>query len=99
MRAVRRLSVVARISLAHLLLAFERLGSWCMSNAVILIVLLPKAAGGLRPIGLLPFETRLWMRTRAQVVRGWEAATALPCLFGARGMGAQRAAWIAAFKA
>ena len=70
-----------------------------MSNAVILIVLLPTAAGGLRPIGLLPFETRLWMRTRAQVVRSWEAATALPCLFGARGMGAQRAAWVAAFKA
>ena len=39
------------------------------------------------------------MRARAYVARAWEAAHALPCLFGGRGMGPQRAAWEAAFAA
>ena len=39
------------------------------------------------------------MRARAYVARAWEAAHALPCLFGGQGMGAQRAAWEAAFAA
>ena len=37
------------------------------------------------------------MRARVYVARAWEAAHALPCLFGGAGMGAQRASWEAAF--
>ncbi len=37
-----------------------------------------------------------WIANRAfpsSFVQAWEAAHALPCLFGGAGMGAQRAAW------
>jgi hypothetical protein len=98
-RAVARLSAVARSSLAAILMATEKLGQWGNAMHCTLIVLLPKTTGGLRPIGLQPLENRLWCRVRQEVARGWEAAHALPCLFGAKGMGAQRAAWLAAFKA
>ncbi len=66
---------------------------------LILIVLLPKAEGGRRPIGLFPSPTRLWMRARTIVARRWEAAHARPCIYAGAGMGAQRAAWQASFHA
>ena len=60
---------------------------------------MPTPDGGLRPIGLFPTIVRVWMRTRACVARVWEAANALPRLFGGAGMGAQRAAWQASLRA
>ena len=78
-------------------MAAERLGVWTKALGLMMIILLPKSDGGLRPIGLFPSMIRVWMRTRLFVVRSWEAATALPCLFGAVGKGAQRAAWTIAF--
>ena len=66
---------------------------------MVIIVLLPKNGGGFRPIGLFPMIARLWMRSRTFLARGWEAANALPCVFGGPGMGAQRAAWVSAFTA
>ena len=65
----------------------------------VIIVLLPKPAGGLRPIGLFPTTIRIWMRVRLPIAQAWEAEHASPSLFGGKGMGAQRAAWTAAFKA
>ena len=62
-----------------------------------LIVLLPKADGGRRPIGLFSTVIRLWMRVRSPLARAWEAAHALPCVFGGRGCAASAAAWQAAF--
>ena len=98
-RAVSRLSEASRSCLASIIMGFERLGDWCRTLHMVVISLLPKCTGGLRPIGLLPLEVRIWARARNDVVRGWEAAHALPCLFGGHGMGAHRAAWLAAFKA
>ena len=37
------------------------------------------------------------MRARIIVARVWEAANAMPTVFGGAGMGAQKAAWQAAF--
>ena len=98
-RAILRLSEPGLVALAALFLAFEKMGSWCSSLDLVLIVLLPKSDGGLRPIGLFPTIIRLWMRSRVCVVRAWESATALPSVFGGVGMGAQKAAWQAAFVA
>ena len=66
---------------------------------MVIIVLLPKEGGGHKPIGLFPSIIRIWMRARALTAREWEELTASPDLFGATGMGAQRAAWAAAFSA
>ncbi len=91
-RAILRLPVEARLLLIQLLLAAEALGCWTVAVNLVLVVLLPKADGGLRPIGLFPTIVRVWGRTRALVARAWEAANALPAIFGGAGMGAQRAA-------
>ncbi len=98
-RAINRLSEDAILALCALLMAFERAGSWVQVLNLVLIVLLPKAEGGLRPIGLFPTTVRLWMRTRISVARAWETVNALPSIFGGPSMGAQRASWEAAFTA
>jgi hypothetical protein len=98
-RALARLSDEALAALACILAAAEALGAWGQAVSLVLIVLLPKPDGGLRPIGLFPTIIRLWMRARTVHARAWEAAHALPQLFGGAGMGAQRAAWTVAFRA
>ena len=42
---------------------------------------------------------RIWMRARVSMARAWEAAHALPSVFGGTDMGAQKAAWQASFVA
>ena len=98
-RAFTRLSEAALQALAFLYTQFELIGHWAKVLDLVLIVLLPKSEGGFRPIGLFPTIVRIWMRARVCVARAWEAAHALPCLFGGAGMGAQRASWEAAFAA
>ena len=98
-RAVTRLSAGAMIALATLLMAFEGLGSWCDALDLVLIVLLPKQDGGLRPIGLFPTIIRIWFRARIGLARAWEQSHHLPGIFGGVGSSAQHAAWQAAFVA
>ena len=66
---------------------------------LVLIVLLPKPCGGRRPIGLFPTVIRLWMRARSLIPKEWERKNHHPCVYGGPSMGAQRAAWMAAFQA
>ena len=75
-RAVARLSDAALLALIALFEAFEALGSWCQALDLVLIVLLPKSDGGLRPIGLLCTVIRIWMRAHSDLVRDWERAQA-----------------------
>jgi hypothetical protein len=98
-RAFMRLSRSAIIAFATLLMAFEKKGGWCQILNLILIVLLPKATGGFRPIGLFPTVIRLWMRARYGLARAWQATHSLPVTFGGAGKSAQYAAWQAAFTA
>ena len=98
-RALDRLSDEAIAALIEVLHACERTGDWGECNALVMTVLLPKADGGVRPIGLLPTTVRIWMRARVGVARQWEEKNADPCLFGGKGMGAQKAAWLAAYRA
>ena len=96
-KAYGRLSEEAIHALIALFLAFEKSGQWPKVAYLVLIVLLPKKTGGRRPIGLFPTMVRIWMRARIIVARTWEAANAMPTVFGGAGMGAQKAAWQAAF--
>ena len=91
-RAFLRLSPSAIEALAILFMLFESMGSWAEAVRLVMIVLLPKMDGGKRPIGLFFSTVRIWMRSRVCDVRAWEAATALPSIFGGAGMGAQKAA-------
>ena len=76
-RALSRLSDEALMALVHLFERLEELGDWSDALNLVLIVLLPKADGGLRPIGLLPTLIRVWSRARMtddQSVGGTEFA-------------------------
>ncbi len=57
--AFNRFSDEALQALALLLMAMEAYGDWAMVSRLVLIVLLPKADGGRRPIGQLPTVIRL----------------------------------------
>ena len=98
-RALTRLSDEALQSLADILNALERHGTWTAAMGPILVVLLPKTDGGHRPIGLLPTSIRVWMRARAEHATEWEARNDDGSIYGGKGKGAQRAAWIEAFRA
>ena len=94
-----RLSDQAIRGLCHLLMAAELHGSWPALIRTILVVLIPKADGRRRPIGLLPILIRIWMRARGPLVRSWRSALNKVYLDGGDGKGAQRAAWMQAAKA
>ena len=47
----------------------ERSGSWEVAIGIVMVVLIPKGEGGLRPIGLLPALVRVWAKARRQVAR------------------------------
>ena len=64
-----------------------------------LIVLIAKLDGGVRPIGLPPTIIRVWMRAEACNARACEAQHASKSLCGSTCRGAQRAAWVEAFNA
>ena len=63
-RAIGRLSDEVLLDLCVLYAAIELCGSWPDLVNLVLIVLLPKPDGGLRPIGLFPTFIRVWMRAR-----------------------------------
>ena len=98
-RAISRLSAAAILALATIFMAFETNGSWCEALNLVLIVLLPKSDGGLRPIGLFPTVIRIWFRSRIGLARAWEHSHCVPGVFGGVGSSAQHAAWQAAFVA
>ena len=98
-RAIARLSDNAIRSLISILHLAERQGRWPEELNLVLIVLIPKSDGGTRPIGLFPTIIRIWMRARSPMARQWEAERPNRSMFGGAGMGAQRAAWAAAFTA
>ena len=98
-RALLRLSDEAIAALAELLMTIERSGEWPPELNLVLIVLLAKSDGGFRPIGLFPTVIRVWMRARTAQARAWEARNHSRDVYGGKGMGAQRAAWVEAFNA
>ena len=60
----------------------------------ILIHLIPKKAGGRRPIGLMTGLLRLWGRARRCLVRDWEAANVREWSWATAGRPCERAVWM-----
>ena len=98
-RALCRLSDSTLLRLVAILHACERLGRWPASVWMVIIVLLPKADGGFRPIGLMPLLPRVWMRARRQIAQQWERANERPYLYAGAAKGAEVAAWKQAARA
>ena len=76
-----------------------QLGVWPESMGVGIIVLLAKADGGWRPIGLLPHLVRTWMRVRRDVAKDWESHCNRKYLYAGVGKGSTVAAWKQAARA
>ncbi len=64
--------------LGKVMVGAERVGRWPETLAVLMMHLIPKAAGGTRPIALLASVLRLWEKVRAPTVSGWELDSSPP---------------------
>ncbi len=80
--------------LCQLLWDIEAAGRWPGQVRCILVHLIPKDAGGRRPIGLLATLARLWERVRAPLFKQWRASCARRYNWAAPGRNAERAAWV-----
>ena len=76
-----------------MLLHCEKTGKWPEQVRVCIIVLLPKADGGYRPIGLLPWSVRVWMRCRRDTIQQLETSITMPYVDADKGKGADVAEW------
>ena len=83
----------------RIMLKAERCGRWPTKIGIITIVLLPKDDGEYRPIGLLPFITKIWMKARREVGVEWERQQASPYPFAGKYEGADVAGWKQAARA
>ena len=77
----------------------EIAGAWHLRVGAIVIVLIPKGDGTYRPIGLLPWMPRLWMRARRINATNWEKINSRDCIYAGVGKGADIAAWNQAARA
>ena len=98
-RAIYRLCQYTLEWLAKVLYRCEITGKWPELIDVVVIALLPKSDGWLRPIGLMPFLVRIWARARKEVAMQWEKANQHPFLYAGTGMGAHIGAWKQAARA
>lgn len=98
-RATSRFSDETLGLLARILGMCERDVDWPIAVAFVIIALLPKPEGDLRPTGLLPFLPRLWMRARRRQARMWEEENQREYLCAGKAKGVNVAAWKNAFNA
>ena len=98
-RALCRLTDKTLALIITLLARAERTGNWPEAVQLIVIVLLPKSDGRVRPIGLIPWLPRIWMRARREIATSWERAHDRPYLYAGPSKGADVAAWKQAARA
>ncbi len=98
-RALLRVSDEVLWALLRVLFIAECRGSWPLAVALVIIVLLPKADGGRRPVGLLPLLPRVWMRLRKEVIQMWERDNDREYLYAGPARGATVATWRQAARA
>ena len=92
-RALLRLPDDVLLEWMAFFLKCERTGKWPNNVGFVVVVLLPKTEGGFRPIGLIPFAPRVWMRMRRHAAKDWENSTDRPYLYAGSGRGSTVAAW------
>jgi hypothetical protein len=92
-RALERLPLEGIRALLRIFILSEVLGSWPRGIGVILVALLQKPGGGLRPIGLLTSLVRVWMRIRVPVAQAWQVANDRSFFYAGPSKGATVAAW------
>ena len=91
--------MLARVSpfllnwIACTLLHCELVGGWSEQDGVVVIVLIPKGDGTYRPIGLLPWRPKCWMRVRRIYATAWERVNDKSWIYAGVGKGAGIAAW------
>ena len=98
-RAICRLSEDTLEWLAAVIYHCEVTGVWPGAVDIVIIALIPKSDGGLRPIGLMPFIVRIWSRARKVVATEWGKHNNHPFFYAGKGMGADVAAWKQAARA
>ena len=73
--------------------SIESCGKWPAQVATSVVHLIPKTAGGRRPIGLLASFVRLWERARRPIMKEWSASCRRQYNWMAKGLGAERSVW------
>ena len=71
----------------------EEHGCWPRQVSTSIVHLIPKAAGGRRPIGLLASLVRLWERARKPWMREWQGTCRRAYNWMERGRGSERSVW------
>ncbi|CAK0824062.1 unnamed protein product [Prorocentrum cordatum] len=92
-RQLLLLPVALQLRRIDILTAFEDEPSSIVGQ-VTLMVCIPKADGGTRPIALLPLALRLWSRLRQPCCARWESDHNFPFVWGRDGRDCERAGWI-----
>ena len=92
-RAFLRLSHGAITALLRIMVLAEILGAWPDCIGCLIVVLLPKADGGLRPIGLLPTIVRIWSRMRLVVAQQWQRTHERPFFYAGPMKSSTMAVW------
>ncbi len=92
-RQLGKLSDEALDTLGLLLAAVERSGIWPRQISLIVATLLPKLAGGFRPIGMAPAVYRLWSKGRRIVADEWEQRHRRPFFAACSGNGPADTLW------
>ena len=92
-RALLRLDDAVLLALLRVLFLCECTGQWPSFTSLVIIALLPKPAGGLRPIGVFPWLHKVWAKARRSLALEWENRVTRPYLYAGPGRGADHAAW------
>ena len=98
-RALLRLDDSVLLALLRVLFLCECTGKWPSFTSLVIIALLPKPTGGLRPIGLFPWLPKVWAKARRNLALAWEQQVTRPYLYAGPGRGADHAAWKQAARA
>ena len=92
-KALGWLSKPLRSAIASFYNTVERSGKWPVALSDVLMHLIPKPAGGRRPIAILATLVRIWERARKAQVRQWADAHVKEYDWAAKGRSSEAAAW------
>ncbi len=92
-RQLGKLSDASLDTLGIVLAAVERSGVWPRQVSLIVATLIPKPAGGFRPIGLAPAVYRLWSKARRTIADEWEQRHRRPFFAACSGNGPADTLW------